>query len=230
MARLRFAHAFDIRDLPNTPATVGYGGITFDDGAARLVLGSASEVHFRSKVPGAEVLRTAALSDDGAAVASFTGLDLPGLLVQEKAGAALAHLLLRGDDLILGSRGDDRLFGFSGADTLLGGAGVDVMTGGGGADVFRFTALAHSPASDPDRITDFRPGRDTIDLSGIDAVHGTRGDQDFDFVGTAAFSGAAGELRWNGRALRADVDGDGVADFVLHLGAGARPETGDLLL
>lgn len=230
MARLHLSRAFDIRDLPETRTIRAPDGLVFEDGATRLVLGVAAEASYRPKVPEAAMLDWGALSRDGAATAAMTHLDLPGARAMEEGGAALARLLFRGDDLILGSGEDDRLLGFAGDDALTGGAGADVMTGGGGADAFRFVALSDSAAAEADRITDFRPGRDTLDLHGIDAVHGTRGDQAFAFVGGAGFTGTPGELRWDGRALRADVDGDGRADFALHLGAEARPEAADLLL
>jgi serralysin len=102
-----------------------------------------------------------------------------------------------GRDLLSGGKANDILFGGRGADTLIGGAGADRFLGGPGADVFVFNDASHSTV---DII-----GRDTIaylnaaigekiDLRGIDAIAG--GDDDgFAFIGTDAFSGAAGELR-----------------------------------
>lgn len=78
--------------------------------------------------------------------------------------------LLRGgaqSDLLLGGEGDDRLHGEGGSDFLHGEAGDDVMTGGEGADYFVF-GKDHGA----DVITDFRPGLDVIDLSGIPALSG----------------------------------------------------------
>ncbi|UOM35441.1 calcium-binding protein [Acuticoccus sp. I52.16.1] len=70
-----------------------------------------------------------------------------------------------GHDHLSDARGDDRLWGGAGADTLCGGAGADTLTGGAGADVFRFL-----PQGARDTVTDFQPGRDTLDFStfGID--------------------------------------------------------------
>ncbi|MHA4837558.1 peroxidase family protein [Sphingopyxis sp. MSC1_008] len=65
-----------------------------------------------------------------------------------------------GDDALLGGAGDDRLAGGSGDDRLDGGDGDDVMTGGSGDDVFVF-------GEGDDRVTDFRLGEDSIDLSGL---------------------------------------------------------------
>ena len=60
-----------------------------------------------------------------------------------------------------------------------------------------------------------------IDISGIDANLKLAGDQAFTFIGTEAFGGAAGELRYEvtaeGVVVRADADGDGGADLSLLL-------------
>lgn len=78
-----------------------------------------------------------------------------------------------GNDSLSGQVGFDTLNGGSGADTLDGGAGTDLLTGGAGFDVFKFTATAHSPLANPDRITDFTAAGplqgDRIDVSAIDA-------------------------------------------------------------
>ena len=124
-----------------------------------------------------------------------------------------------GRDTLSGNRGDDRLFGGGHADLLSGGTGADTLTGGRGADSFVFYAPGESPAAPGarDRITDFRPGLDEIDLAAIDANPASPEDDAFTFLGRAAFTGAPGELR-HGRArdttvVAADLDGDGRADM-----------------
>jgi Ca2+-binding RTX toxin-like protein len=131
------------------------------------------------------------------------------------------------DNQIIGAAGNDRLDGGSGNDRLIGGGGHDQLFGGGGADVFVFTQQSdsrHAIRSDgfkilPDLIGDFISGTDKIDLSALDAVTGTGANDAFSFIGTAAFSGHAGELRYEvtgGWALvLADTDGNGAADFML---------------
>ncbi|MFW8637099.1 calcium-binding protein [Cribrihabitans pelagius] len=66
------------------------------------------------------------------------------------------------DDRIEGQGGKDRLWGNGGGDRLEGGAGADKLWGGSGADVFVF-ARGHGR----DRIADFTPGADLIDLTGL---------------------------------------------------------------
>jgi Ca2+-binding RTX toxin-like protein len=133
-----------------------------------------------------------------------------------------------GDDTLNGERGNDALTGGAGADVLRGGQGTDTLTGGGGADeltgnqgadTFRYDNVSDSSVGAADHIIDFTRGPDTIDLSGIDADTDTAGDQAFGWIGGAAFSGAAGELRaesiggiWQ---VSGDTDGDGGADFLI---------------
>ena len=127
-----------------------------------------------------------------------------------------------GDNTLNGGNGDDTLSGGAGNDVLVGGAGKDTMTGGAGDDKFVFNSLSDMGNSNAtnDIITDFQSG-DVINLSGVDADSGTVGDQAFTLIGSAAFSGAAGELRLyhhNGNTYVAgDVDGDGAADFQIRL-------------
>ena len=155
-----------------------------------------------------------------------------------------------GADLILGNRGADRMyggddadrlyggdendemFGGSGDDLLRGGSGQDFHTGGSGADLFvwfdgEFAGLTGSTA---DRIYDFNAAEgDRIDLENVDAIAGTAGDDAFTFIGSAAFTGQAGELRSEVFAshtnVYGDVDGDGSADFAIRVD-GTTPLTG----
>jgi Ca2+-binding RTX toxin-like protein len=124
---------------------------------------------------------------------------------------------LGGADELQGNAGDDVLHGGDGDDLLVGGSGVDVLCGGSGADLFRFSGGDAGTASAADGITDFANHVDRVDLRDIDANSGVAGDQAFAFIGTAAFSGTAGELRYFADGadtrLQGDFTGDGVADF-----------------
>jgi serralysin len=123
-----------------------------------------------------------------------------------------------------GSGGNDTLTGGAGNDKLIGGSGVDNLTGGSSGDIFVFL-LGNSSATSGqhDRITDFVSGNDDIDLSGFDAISSTGSYDQFKFLGTAAFSGAAGELNYfynsstGVTTLQGDTNGDGVADFAIDL-------------
>lgn len=117
-----------------------------------------------------------------------------------------------GNDTLYGMDGDDGLSGNSGNDRLIGGAGRDNMWGHGDADTFVWGSTAEAPfvydaawkelnyGVDPnsiDVINDFNPAEgDLIDLGVIDANVRASGNQAFSFIGTAAFSGAPGEIRY----------------------------------
>jgi serralysin len=125
-----------------------------------------------------------------------------------------------GNDRLYGGAGDDDLVGGSGNDLLVGGTGFDYLVGGAGADNFQFTSILDSrPAATRDVIADFNRGSgDVIDLRLIDANSLTARNDAFRFIGTAAFSGTAGELRYSGDIISGDVNGDGRADFQIDAG------------
>ena len=123
-----------------------------------------------------------------------------------------------------GGGGNDTLIGGAGNDRLIGGSGVDNLTGGSSGDTFVFLLGNSSAASGQhDRITDFVSGTDRIDLSGFDAISSTGSYDQFKFIATAAFNGAAGELNYfynsstGVTTLQGDTNGDGVADFAIDL-------------
>ncbi len=140
-----------------------------------------------------------------------------------------------GSDVLYGGGGGDRLKGGNAADMLIGGPGKDTLTGGAGDDAFVFRKPADSPAgSGHDRITDFSPGSDHIDLSPIDADPGHAGDDVFTFIGEAAFSHHAGELRYfhnpSATIVAADINGDGHADLQIALAGNLALSEGDFML
>lgn len=132
-----------------------------------------------------------------------------------------------GVDSIFGRGGDDAIDGGGGNDSLVGGIGADRLTGGPGADTFVFSSTADSVGyaarSDgrkltPDVITDFTSGTDKIRVEDLRFLEG--GETlfpAFAFVGTAAFSDRAGEVRYemtNGDAhIYVDMNGDSIADM-----------------
>ncbi|WP_068118956.1 calcium-binding protein [Tropicimonas marinistellae] len=135
-----------------------------------------------------------------------------------------------GRDAVFGQAGADALFGGAGRDKLVGGTGTDKLTGGKGTDTFVFRSVAEA---NKDKITDFSAG-DRINLRGIDADSGAKGNQAFDFISTDDFSGSAGELRvveqGDRLVLKGDVDGNGRLDFRLVLLDAETVDAGDFLL
>ncbi|MFT2211658.1 calcium-binding protein [Rhizobium giardinii] len=125
---------------------------------------------------------------------------------------------------IVAGFGNDRIAGGSGDDRLAGQFGADDLFGGAGADRFLYNDLWESTVASAGRDTIFdfsRADSDRIDLHLIDARYDIPANQAFAFIGTAAFHGKAGELRYEKKAsdtyIYADVNGDGKADFSIHL-------------
>ena len=143
---------------------------------------------------------------------------------------------LDGKFVITSGAGKDVLTGGAGNDRFTGGLGQDVMTGGLGGDRFIFTDIADSAVGAArDKIMDFSSVQgDLVDLSAMDANSGVYGDQAFSFIGNAAFSGVAGQLRYtlsNGNLILAgDTNGDGAAEFQIGLTNTAGIGLGDLVL
>jgi Ca2+-binding RTX toxin-like protein len=120
-----------------------------------------------------------------------------------------------GNDRLFGGNGKDALDGGDGSDLIVGGKGQDLLAGGTGNDTFRFKIKDSKPGK-TDTILDFDDS-DRIDLSHIDANHGRKGKQEFVFIGDDGFGKKAGELKYAGGKVKADVDGDGRADFVIKI-------------
>jgi Ca2+-binding RTX toxin-like protein len=129
------------------------------------------------------------------------------------------------NDTLTGNQIANYLYGWNGDDILNGRGGADLLSGGAGADTFVFSSASDTSVSAFDRINDFsRSQGDTINVSGITGHHGS-------FIGTAAFSGTAGEVRMQvgitQTAVYIDADGDGKADAQIRLTGGAVVLTAD---
>lgn len=139
-----------------------------------------------------------------------------------------------GDDVLRGQSGADALDGGNHDDLLIGGTGADSLTGGSGADTFQIGFFESGTGAAADTITDFAPGTDLIDVSGWDADLNSGGNQAFSFIGTAAFSNTAGELRYafNGTdtVVQGDIDGGGSADFEIVLSGNVTLAASDFVL
>lgn len=140
---------------------------------------------------------------------------------EKMTGIEIIEGSIHNDYLRLG-RDAGTLRGDSGKDTLVAGLGKDLLSGGAGADIFKFLSVSASAAGkNHDEIADFTEN-DTIDLRKIGKL---------DFIGQEQFSGDKPELAYRysdvNTLVRADVDGDGNADFVVEL-QGRHALTADL--
>ncbi|RJP72622.1 MAG: ExeM/NucH family extracellular endonuclease [Comamonadaceae bacterium] len=100
---------------------------------------------------------------------------------------------------VQGTAGRDTLTGTAGDDRITGGLGADVITGGAGADSFVYT----DPRDAADRITDFVPGTDRIDLTALLASIG--------YSGANAIADGVVRLVNSAAGLSLQIDTDGNA-------------------
>ncbi|MBO9559091.1 MAG: M10 family metallopeptidase C-terminal domain-containing protein [Caulobacter sp.] len=125
-------------------------------------------------------------------------------------------------DVLIGGAGANTLYGQAGNDTLRGEGGSDALYGGSGADTFVYMSVSESSSGQGDRIWDFSLAEnDRIDLSAIDANTSTA--QDDAFILVAALTGQAGQAALaydqahDTTSLVLDINGDGLADFMLTI-------------
>jgi Ca2+-binding RTX toxin-like protein len=171
----------------------------------------------------------------GAAFTSHTYIHLQILFSDNEVfGSSL-------DDDLFGTDDADKIKGRAGNDILRSDAAGDISSakaaahgsptasdadklyGGTGIDTFVFatgdSARKHASA---DTIFDFDAHTgEIIDLAEWDANRHQAGDQSFTFIGRNDFSGHAGELRYilghSDAWIEGDANGDGRADFTIHL-------------
>jgi len=179
-------------------------------GVEMIVCLTAADARFNGS-PGALYSYDLTMHDGNAANGDLLMVSANTLIAGERLTFDASAESGTGRYTVWSGAGEDALIGGNGDDTLYGGDGADNLTGGGGNDTFGYSSVSNSTAGDPDEINDFTLG-DKIDLA---AIPGT-----FAFIGSAAFSNTAGELRaalisganW---LVEADIDGNGVADFGL---------------
>lgn len=75
-----------------------------------------------------------------------------------------------GNDTLKGIGGNDTIFGSDGNDLITGGSGNDYLTGGRGNDIF----LYNSPQEKLDKIADFNPNNDTIQVKSTGFLGGLK--------------------------------------------------------
>ncbi len=191
--------------------------IVTENGVTRLVVNGGLDYETASSIT-----VTVTASDGVAEVSKTLTIKVTDVL-ERMVGDGEANTLKGGigADYLKGNGGNDTLVGRAGDDILLGGRGADKLSGGNGADSFVFrTGDSGATKKTADVVRDFAKA-DTLDLSGWDADATKKGDQAFDFIGRAKFSGEAGELRFVREEARTwiegDTDGDGKADVLIRL-------------
>lgn len=126
-----------------------------------------------------------------------------------------------GHDTLRGELGADTLSGDAGSDWLIGGGGADLLRGGDGRDLIMLGADdTASGGAGADRFVLGEFGNATILEFGLNDQLDLSFLPGLSFIGSAAFSGQAGEVR-NGRfGLEIDRDGDGVAETFIRASHG----------
>ena len=174
-------------------ATFSHAGRAFavagggDDGLALFEVGPGGRLYHLQSVahqPGWTLENVQALAAEvvggkaqvfaaGGVQAGITPFSVDMTRFGVSAVAAPGQALLAGtaaDDHLEGAAGDVTLQGGAGNDRLVAGTGVTTMWGGPGEDVFVFR-----PGGGTDRIMDFRPGHDRIDLSAYPMLYSPAG-------------------------------------------------------
>ena len=171
-------------------------------------------------------------------VYSSVSYSIAGIHVESLTLTGSSHTSATANGLantLRGNSGNNTLDGGAGYDTLMGGAGADQLFGGSGADTFLYMSYKQSEMAARDTIFDFcSADGDRIDVSAIDAQTTLAGNQTFSFIGTAAFSNTAGELRYtiqNGQTfIHADLNGDSEIDFSVKLATAVSLVGSDFIL
>jgi RTX calcium-binding nonapeptide repeat (4 copies) len=123
----------------------------------------------------------------------------------------------------IGSSAADSFKGDTNANWFQGGLGKDTASGGSGRDRYDLNTVGESGvgATARDVITDFGHLVDDIDLMGIDADTTVASNQAFRWVGTAAFTGAPGELGFftsgGNTIIHGSNDADAAGEFEIQL-------------
>ncbi|SEO08017.1 Ca2+-binding protein, RTX toxin-related [Gemmobacter aquatilis] len=219
----------------------GIDAITFASATAGLVIDLRASAN-----QGAELIDDLYLNIETVTGTGYNDTILGGFEANALTGGS-------GNDSLQGGLGNDSLYGGDGSDSLQGGEDADLLYGGGGADVLtgssgrdllyggsdtaadRFVFAATSESADGsatrDVLYDFLSGVDELDLSGIDANSAVIGNQAFLWNGSTARANALWYVVSGADViLKADVDGNTLADVEIELKGMAALVAGDVLL
>ena len=160
--------------------------------------------------------------------AAGEGLDTVHALIDYTLAANVENAIVENSATVplrslTGNALDNTLIGHAGTNIIDGGYGKDTMAGGGGVDVFIWSSvdeIGHFNF-DPDIVTDYNSAQgDLLHFTNMDADATIAGNQDFTFIGTAAFT-APGQINWvtNGTDtfIQLNTDADLTADGTIQL-------------
>ena len=162
-----------------TGADTMYGG----DGYDIFIVDDAGDVVTEAIGEGFDMVQT------GVSYSLAAGSEVEVLYADPATTAAI--------DLI-GNEFDNFLTGNDAVNIIGGGYGKDTLRGNAGGDVFIWSYVDEIGLSnfDPDIVTDYSSAQgDVLHFTNIDADETVDGNQDFTFIGTAAFT-APGQINW----------------------------------
>ena len=122
---------------------------------------------------------------------------------------------------LTGNEFDNFLTGNDGVNVIVGGLGLDTLRGNGGGDAFLWSSVGEIGLLSPDIVADYSSAQgDVLHFTNIDADETVAGDQNFTFIGTAAFT-AAGQINWfsNGTDtfIQLNTNADLAVDAIIQL-------------
>jgi len=222
--------ADSIQWVPNTSTSYTYTDLILEGGAGNDTLTGSEGDDTLVGGAGNDILNGGGTSTyyvDIADYSSSTSAVTVNLGSGTATGTAIGTDSLSSIEGVIGSNSADKLTGSAGqADYLTGGLGADTLDGGVDSftDYFVFNTLNDSKGSTYDTINNFVHAGyyvDVLKLTAIDANTTDTYDSSFSFIGTSAFTGTAGELRYAKSStdtfVYADVNGDKLSDLTIKL-------------
>lgn len=195
----------DALGILSVDTTNTLGTIVFDPLTETLVFHATDDI-FDALEPGESMDTTfdyTALDGNGGTHTATVTVTVDGVSEPKHDGKNTGG---SGDNVLQGDDSDEKLTGRGGDDLLNGGGGDDVLIGGKGNDVYEFSA-----DSGQDRVKDFEPGSDKLDLRG--ALGLSSHQEVFDYLDTnndGQVSGADGHSSLKKNKLTIEFDGDQV--------------------
>jgi len=119
---------------------------------------------------------------------------------------------------LVGNDHNNTITGNDGVNVIVGGLGIDTLRGNGGGDAFLWSSIDEVGSDD---VVDYSSAQgDVLHFTNIDANETVADNQDFTFIGTAAFT-APGQINWftNGTDtfIQLNTDADLAAEGTIQL-------------
>jgi Ca2+-binding RTX toxin-like protein len=119
---------------------------------------------------------------------------------------------------LVGNAFNNTITGNDGANVIAGGLGIDTLRGNGGADAFLWSSIGEVGSDD---VVDYSSAEgDVLHFTNIDADDTLNGNQDFTFIGIAAFT-APGQVNWSTNGtdtfIQLNTDADPAAEGIIQL-------------